>query len=281
MGLTPIMYLQLKLLTMKTPSTSKFSIGSIKYSLYLIPLLILIPTEVISAQQSTSAQGEELFTSYCARCHGVGGTGGEGPSLQGRQFVRAKEESDLVRLVLTGISGTVMSRTWIALDEARQIASYVWALARVDDQLVEGNPSSGSEIFSSIGGCANCHIINGQGVGIGPDLSNVGARRGVPFLRESVVAPGTSIPRGERGSHSNFLAVRVEMSDGRKLRGMRINEDAFILNLRDTEGRYYMLQKDKIDKLTREFGESIMPGYGSTLNSEQITDLVAYMTTLR
>ncbi len=275
------MYLQLKLLTMKTPSTSKFSIGSIKYSLYLIPLLILIPTEVISAQQSTSAQGEELFTSYCARCHGVGGTGGEGPSLQGRQFVRAKEESDLVRLVLTGISGTVMSRTWIALDEARQIASYVWALARVDDQLVEGNPSSGSEIFSSIGGCANCHIINGQGVGIGPDLSNVGARRGVPFLRESVVAPGTSIPRGERGSHSNFLAVRVEMSDGRKLRGMRINEDAFILNLRDTEGRYYMLQKDKIDKLTREFGESIMPGYGSTLNSEQITDLVAYMTTLR
>jgi hypothetical protein len=71
------------------------------------------------------------------------------------------------------------------------------------------------------------------------------------------------------------------MSDGRKLRGMRINEDAFILNLRDTEGRYYMLQKDKIDKLTREFGESIMPGYGSTLNSEQITDLVAYMTTLR
>ncbi len=275
------MYLQLKLLTMKTPSTSKFSIGSIKYSLYLIPLLILIPTEVISAQQSTSAQGEELFTSYCARCHGVGGTGGEGPSLQGRQFVRAKEESDLVRLVLTGISGTVMSRTWIALDEARQIASYVWALARVDDQPVEGNPSSGSEIFSSIGGCANCHIINGQGVGIGPDLSNVGARRGVPFLRESVVAPGTSIPRGERGSHSNFLAVRVEMSDGRKLRGMRINEDAFILNLRDTEGRYYMLQKDKIDKLTREFGESIMPGYGSTLNSEQITDLVAYMTTLR
>lgn len=266
---------------MKTPSTSKFSIGSIKYSLYLIPLLTLIPTEVISAQQSTSAQGEELFTSYCARCHGVGGTGGEGPSLQGRQFVRAKEESDLVRLVLTGISGTVMSRTWIALDEARQIASYVWALARVDDQLVEGNPSSGSEIFSSIGGCANCHIINGQGVGIGPDLSNVGARRGVPFLRESVVAPGTSIPRGERGSHSNFLAVRVEMSDGRKLRGMRINEDAFILNLRDTEGRYYMLQKDKIDKLTREFGESIMPGYGSTLNSEQITDLVAYMTTLR
>lgn len=266
---------------MKTPSTSKFSIGSIKYSLYLIPLLTLIPTEVISAQQSTSAQGEELFTSYCARCHGVGGTGGEGPSLQGRQFVRAKEESDLVRLVLTGISGTVMSRTWIALDEARQIASYVWALARVDDQPVEGNPSSGSEIFSSIGGCANCHIINGQGVGIGPDLSNVGARRGVPFLRESVVAPGTSIPRGERGSHSNFLAVRVEMSDGRKLRGMRINEDAFILNLRDTEGRYYMLQKDKIDKLTREFGESIMPGYGSTLNSEQITDLVAYMTTLR
>jgi mono/diheme cytochrome c family protein len=65
------------------------------------------------------------------------------------------------------------------------------------------------------------------------------------------------------------------------MRGMRINEDAFILNLRDTEGRYYMLQKSHMNKLTREFGESIMPGYGSTLNSEQITNLVAYMASLR
>jgi|TARA_B110001454_G_C12693095_1_gene423151 putative heme-binding domain-containing protein len=266
---------------MKTPSTGKSSIRSMKYSLYLISLVIWIPTEVISAQQPISTQGEKLFIGYCSRCHGIGGTGGEGPSLQGRQFTRATEESDLAKLVLTGISGTVMSRTWVTRDEANQIASYVWSLARVDDQPVEGDPLSGSEIFSGIGGCASCHIINGKGVGIGPDLSNVGARRGIPFLRESVVAPGISIPKGERGSHSNFLAVRVEMDDGRKMRGMRINEDAFILNLRDTEGRYYMLQKSHMNKLTREFGESIMPGYGSTLNSEQITNLVAYMASLR
>ena len=266
---------------MKTPGAGKSSIGSMKYSLYLISLLIWTPTEVISTQQTISTQGEELFIGYCSRCHGIGGTGGEGPSLQGRQFARVKEESDLARLVLTGISGTVMSRTWVTRDEANQIASYVWSLARVDDQPIEGDPFSGSEIFSGIGGCASCHIINGQGVGIGPDLSNIGARRGITFLRESVVAPGKSIPKGDRASHSNFLAVSIEMSDGRKMRGMRINEDAFILNLRDTEGSYYLLQKDQMNKLTREFGESIMPGYGSTLNSEQITNLVAYMASLR
>lgn len=71
------------------------------------------------------------------------------------------------------------------------------------------------------------------------------------------------------------------MNDGRKMRGMRINEDAFILNLRDTEGSYYMLQKEEMRSMTREFGESIMPEYGSTLSNKQITDLVAYMASLR
>ena len=155
---------------MKTPGAGKSSIVSMKYSLYLISLLIWTPAEVISAQQTISTQGEELFIGYCSRCHGIGGTGGEGPSLQGRQFARVKEESDLARLVLTGISGTVMSRTWVTRDEANQIASYVWSLARVDDQPIEGDPFSGSEIFSGIGGCESCHIIIGEGVLIGPEL---------------------------------------------------------------------------------------------------------------
>ena len=71
------------------------------------------------------------------------------------------------------------------------------------------------------------------------------------------------------------------MNDGRMMRGMRINEDAFILNLRDTEGSYFILQKEGLRSLTREFGQSIMPEYGATLSNEQITDLVAYMASLR
>lgn len=251
------------------------------YSSCLVGFLLLTTTGETFAQQQNPVEGETLFVGYCSRCHGIGGTGGEGPSLQGRQFVRATEESDLARLVLTGISGTAMSRTWVTREEASQIASYVWSLARVENQPALGDVSSGREIFNGIGGCINCHIVSGRGVGIGPDLSNVGARRGLPFLRESVLAPGTSISKGSRGSHSSFLAVRVEMNDGRKMRGMRINEDAFILNLRDTEGSYYMLQKEEMRSMTREFGESIMPEYGSTLSNKQITDLVAYMASLR
>ena len=42
-----------------------------------------------------------------------------------------------------------------------------------------------------------------------------------------------------------------------------------------------MLQKEEMRSMTREFGESIMPEYGSTLSNKQITDLVAYMASLR
>jgi len=266
---------------MKIPAHPNKTVAPSKYLFYMMACVTLVLSKPLYAQQPNPNRGEGLFVGYCSRCHGVGGTGGEGPTLQGRQFARASNESDLVRLILTGISGTAMSRTWVTRQEAREMASYVWSLARVDDQPVTGNSSSGRDIFFGIGGCGNCHIVKGQGIGIGPDLSNVGARRGLPFLRESVLAPGASIPKSGRSSHSSFLAVSVEMNDGKMMRGMRINEDAFILNLRDTEGTYYMLQKEEVRRLTREFGESIMPGYGSTLSTDEITDLVAYMASLR
>ena len=77
----------------------------------LVGFLLLTTTGETFAQQQNHEQGETLFVGYCSRCHGIGGTGGEGPPLQGRQFVRATEESDLVRLVLTGISGTCLLYT--------------------------------------------------------------------------------------------------------------------------------------------------------------------------
>ena len=40
-------------------------------------IAILSTAGVLSAQTS----GKSLFDAQCARCHGVGGTGGEGPSL--------------------------------------------------------------------------------------------------------------------------------------------------------------------------------------------------------
>jgi mono/diheme cytochrome c family protein len=46
------------------------------------------------------------------------------------------------------------------------------------------------------GGCLGCHMLDGQGGTIAPDLSRVGARRSAESLRRKILDPGASITRG-------------------------------------------------------------------------------------
>ena len=46
------------------------------------------------------------------------------------------------------------------------------------------------------GGCLGCHMLDGQGGTIAPDLSRVGARRSVESLRHKILDPAGSITRG-------------------------------------------------------------------------------------
>ena len=45
-------------------------------------------------------------------------------------------------------------------------------------------------------GCGNCHMLDGEGGDIGPDLTHVGARRDAKSLHEKIVSPGSSITKG-------------------------------------------------------------------------------------
>lgn len=252
-----------------------------------IPLFVGIAVSVavppLLAQDSDAlTRGMQLYAAQCARCHGVDGGGGEGPSLVGRQFARAQDDRGLVRIIRGGINGTAMPGAgWLGNDEAQLIADYVWTLARVEAEPVPGDPDAGWGLFHGKGECSDCHIVNGEGSGLGPELSDIGARRDVRYLRRSMLNPGAVLPRGELGPHSNFLIVRVDMNDGRTLRGMRVTEDAFVILLREREGAYLTLMKSDVAELEREFGASFMPDYDELLTEDEVMDLVAYMASLR
>ena len=62
---------------------------------------------------------------------------------------------------------------------------------------------------------------------------------------------------------------------------MRVTEDAFALNLRDRRGRYHSINKSQIASLDRETGASLMPDYRERLTEDQVTNIVAYMASLR
>lgn len=240
---------------------------------------LVVVAAPLSAQEPQRDVGERIFVAQCARCHGIGGTGGEGPTLQGRRFRTVADEEAIVSVIQNGLGG--MPGMWIGDTEARRVAAYVWSLARTEPEPVPGDAARGRALFTGKGACASCHIVAGQGAGLGPELTDVGARRAPGFLRRALVAPGDELPEGRLSPHASFLVVSATTVDGRRVEGVRVWEDAFMLQLRDGDGAYHALAKEALTSFERRFGASLMPDYAALLSEEEITDLVAYLAALR
>ena len=236
--------------------------------------LLLVPL-ASSAQDEDLIRGRKLFDSHCSRCHNMGGTGGEGPSLARPTLRHAADEEALVKVIQEGIEGTDMPGTWqISENEVREIAAYVRSLGRVESTPLPGDRDRGRAAFEGASGCGSCHMVDGEGGILGPDLSDVGLRRGAGYLRESLVSPGATIL-------PQYLQVRARTGSGQEVVGVRMNEDSFTIQLRDLAGRIHSLSKLELENLEKAFGESLMPSYGSELSASEIEDLVAYLASLR
>lgn len=221
------------------------------------------------------ARGNKLFVAHCALCHGIGGTGGRGPSLNQPDLRRAADSRALIQIIQNGIQGTEMPEAWQMTDrEIRQVAGYVRSLGRTAVVKLPGDPVKGKEYYEAKGGCATCHIVSGRGGTMGPDLTDIGARRSAAYLREALIDPGAAVPEG-------FLVVSIATRDGQKVRGIRSNEDSFTIQLRDASNVFHSFRKLDLTELKKEFGASMMPDYRDALAVSEIDDLVAYLAGLR
>jgi putative heme-binding domain-containing protein len=226
------------------------------------------------------ARGQRLFESQCARCHGVKGTGGTGPGLNRARLRRAADDQALSALIKEGIAGTEMPATWQMDDrEIREVAGYVRSLGRAEATPLAGDPAKGKAIYAK-GDCSKCHAVRGQGGALGPDLTDVGARRGAAHLRRILLDPGSS-KLVDRYGYLAFLSVQVATRDGRVVQGLRVNEDSFTIQLRDAENRLHSFEKSELAEMKREPEASVMPGYAKTFSEGEIDDLVAYLSRLR
>jgi putative heme-binding domain-containing protein len=116
--------------------------------------------------------------------------------------------------------------------------------------------------------------LGGQGGIIGPVLDDIGARRSAAYLREALVEPEASVPRG-------FLQLRVVTKDGRAFTGIRVNEDGFSVQFRALTGRLHSFWKDELETLDKEWQRSPMESYEAELTPGQTDDLVSYLVSLK
>jgi cytochrome c oxidase cbb3-type subunit III len=222
------------------------------------------------------AQGEKLFRNQCGLCHGPKGEGSRGPMLTRAKLRRAPDDVTLVKIVTDGLRGTEMpgARNVMSDLEIRQTAAYVRSLGKLDTKPVPGDPAHGAAIYRGKGNCAGCHSLHGEGGVAGPDLTDIGERRSVDYLRESLVNPEAALPEG-------YLLVTVAAKDGRSVTGVRVNEDSFSIQVRDAAGRSYSFWKSELARIEKQRGKSGMPSFQARLNDAELIDLTAYLASLK
>jgi putative heme-binding domain-containing protein len=234
---------------------------------------------VAAGQSADIGAGKTLFDGLCARCHGIGGTGGEGPNLD-----RPRDEQVLRTAIRDGLPDRGMPRVRrVTESEMEQLVAYIRSLSRTTSVARSGNAQRGRDLYGKLG-CGSCHIIDGQGTGLGPELTQIGLRRGPEHLRNSILDPVAALPQGSlaipaRG-FAEFLPVLVITRDGQEVRGLRVNEDSFTIQLRDGGNKYHSFRKSDVKHVEKEFGKTLMPSYKARLAAADIDDLVAYLSSL-
>jgi len=250
-----------------------------------LPLALLIGIYPASAQSTTELQkGKQLFLGMCSRCHGVEGGGGEGPNLNRPVLSRAPDDQALAAVIRDGIPDRGMPKLRRFTDaELHAMVIYIRSLSQNTAAAITGNSEKGKTVYQR-SGCSSCHIINGEGGDLGPELTSIGAHRAPDYLRQAIVDPAAALPRGVMAfpghGFNEFLPVRVVTRDGREVRGLRVNEDSFTIQVRDAGNQLYSFRKADLQTLDKEIGKSLMPEYKSKIAGSDLDDLVAYLSGL-
>ncbi len=234
-----------------------------------------IPKENPHTAPADVSRGQHLFFGHCAPCHGPRGEGGRGPTLARPKLPRAADDQALFKVMRNGIEGTEMPGAWAMIDrEVWQTAAFVRTLGQTPIEQVPGDAARGEQVYGGKGKCSQCHTVKGRGGNLGPELTEIGARRSAAYLRRALLEPEAEVPEG-------FLQVRLVAKDGRRLTGVRLNEDTYSLQVRDLSGVPHSFWKTDLTELHKDWKKSPMPGYRGVLSDAEIEDLIAYLVGLR
>jgi putative heme-binding domain-containing protein len=218
--------------------------------------------------------GQALFRTRCAPCHGPAGEGGgNGPDLTKGEFRHGSKDEHVYRTVFNGIAGSTMKSSGLDGRQTWQVVAYVRSLS-VGRGLgkTPGDAGKGAKVFIEKR-CHNCHTAGAEGGITGPDLSSVGARLSAGEIGGSILRPDESVS-------TEYWRVEGVTHNGKRVEGLRLNEDSFSYQIRDRDGRLRSIDKAELSshQIVRK---SAMPSFEGKLPGTELDDLVAYLASLR
>jgi cytochrome c oxidase cbb3-type subunit III len=233
--------------------------------------------------------GEYQFRLNCAFCHGLGARGGgRGPDLTRAQKRHGNSDAEIFHNIHDGIAGTAMPAATnggigvgMSDEEIWQVVTYLRSVQVKAPAQPVGDAIHGKELFYGGSACSLCHMIQGKGGRLGPDLTTSAASRSTEYLVESLRNPSRRLAQGIFEAMKEFPqeyeSVSVTAADGTKYAGVVLNEDQFTLQMLDTREQLHLFEKGKLRSLEKR-RESAMPAYDQKILSDKdLQDLIAYL----
>ena len=205
------------------------------------------------------------------------------PDLTTGSWSHGGSDAELARTISGGVPGTAMPANRLNEDEIWQIVSYLRTRQQPPTS-ASGDAGRGETLFFGAGKCSPCHMVNGRGGRLGPELSYVGSARPRAYLIESIRDPNRQLAENHSfggDTRLNYDSVTAVTRDGKTVVGVAMNEDTFTVQIMDASERIHSFEKRSLKSLRHE-NRSLMPAYGaSALNEVDLQDLVTYLQSLR
>lgn len=135
---------------------------------------------------------------------------------------------------------------------------------------LKGDKTKGKELANSY--CIACHIVENQGVGFGPGLSQIGNKLAKEGLYAAILQPSQGISFGYEGAI-------IKLKDGSEVQGIvtsKTESEVMVKFVGSAEPKAY--KRSEVISIV-PLKESLMPVF--PLQKQEVVDLVEYLSTLK
>ena len=175
--------------------------------------------------------------------------------------------------ILQSFPDTVKISARPLIDKLIQLQrSRLTVLEDIQASLVPGDVAEGRKLFFGKALCSTCHPVAGNGAKFGPDLTNIGEIRSTHDILEAIVYPGVSLAREYETS-----TVRTK---GAAHTGIIKEQLQEVLVVETGPGVVVRIPREQIVAIEPENISLMPPGLDKQLSSQELSDLMAYLTTL-
>ena len=236
-------------------------------------LAAVLPARAQHATAFDIEDGKRVYQASCANCHGPDGNLIAGIDFGRGVYRRQFSNDDLAEVIVAGLPNTPMPpNPGMSHDQALRVVEYLRSMNAGRVTAADGDSRRGRAVFEGKGECLDCHRVKGVGSRVGPDLSAIGQLRRAGEIERSLLEPDAEVQPENR-------FYKVTPKNGDPVTGRLLNRDTFTVQLLDLDER---LRSFRVADLRAQgFDDTPMPSARDELSSQEIADLVSYLSSLR